>query len=157
LLYSIPTITVYSLTPRYLVRIPPGWTPERGRTELNATPIVYMHGLGYGLLQNHLLIKHLVHSLSTHPLLVPLASHTAQEVFNPRHLKPWTRPELVATLKAACKTFGFWSPEDGGGVSMLSHSNGSVHHGWVVKDCPEMILRNTFVDPVVFCLWEGGE
>lgn len=30
----------------YFVRIPPGWTPERGRNERNAMPIVYMHGLG---------------------------------------------------------------------------------------------------------------
>lgn len=120
-------------------------------------PVVYMHGLGFGLLQNHFLLKHLVASLPTHPLLVPLAHHTAQEVFHWRYLKPWTRPELVSTLKAACKRFGFYDPDIGGGVSMLSHSNGSVHHGWAVKDCPELIKRSTFVDPVVFCLWEGGE
>ena len=27
----------------------------------------------------------------------------------------------------------------------------------VLKDCPELTRRNTFVDPVVFCLWEGGQ
>lgn len=25
----------------------------------------------------------------------------------------------------------------------------------VSKDIPEMALRNTFVDPIVFCIWEG--
>jgi hypothetical protein len=25
----------------------------------------------------------------------------------------------------------------------------------VLKDCPSLARRNTFVDPVVFCLWEG--
>lgn len=25
----------------------------------------------------------------------------------------------------------------------------------VLKDCPGMTRRNTFIDPVVFCLWEG--
>lgn len=43
------------------------------------------------------------------------------------------------------------------GIAVLSHSNGSIAHGWLIKDCPEMILRNVLVDPVVFCLWEGGE
>lgn len=38
----------------------------------------------------------------------------------------------------------------------MSHSNGSVHHGWVLKDAPELVRRSTFVDPVVFSLWEGG-
>jgi hypothetical protein len=60
----------------YLIRIPKGWTPDKGRTHPNAMPIVYLHGLGFGLIQNHLLIKHLIQSLPTHPLVVPLAYHT---------------------------------------------------------------------------------
>jgi len=70
--------------------------------------------------------------------------------------------------------WGFWEEGDDdtpskGGVSMLSHSNGSVAHGWcrspfnfmaransiVLKDLPSLVKRSTFVDPVVFCLWEG--
>lgn len=143
----------------FVVRVPSGWTPERGRTEPNAMPIVYMHGLGFGLLQNHLLFKHLVQSLPTHPILMPLAHHTAQAIFEPRFLQPWTRPELVQTLVAACKRWGFYDPDapegQRGGVSMLSHSNGSVHHGWVLKDVPQLVRRSCFVDPVVFSLWEG--
>ena len=27
----------------------------------------------------------------------------------------------------------------------------------VLKHCPSMARRSIFVDPVVFCLWEGGE
>jgi hypothetical protein len=57
----------------YLIPIPKGWTPDKGRTHPNAMPIVYLHGLGFGLIQNHLLIKHLIQSLPTHPLVVPLA------------------------------------------------------------------------------------
>lgn len=146
----------------YLIRIPPGWTPEKALSERNSMPIVYLHGLGFGLFQNHLLVKHLVHSLPTHPILLPLANHTAQEIFDSRHLKPWTRPELVSMVRTVCQKWGFWTPgQDGrmarGGVSMMSHSNGSVHHGWVLKDAPELVRRSTFVDPVVFSLWEGGE
>lgn len=25
----------------------------------------------------------------------------------------------------------------------------------MLKDCPSLVKRSTFVDPVVFCLWEG--
>ncbi|BEJ15990.1 hypothetical protein CspHIS471_0505950 [Cutaneotrichosporon sp. HIS471] len=144
----------------YLLRIPPGWTSEKGRTERNAVPVVYLHGLGFGLLQNHLLLIHLIQSLPTHPLLVPIAHHTAQAIFDPRYLKPWTRPQLVAMLRGACARWGFFAPGDDGpkgrgGISLLSHSNGSVHHGWVLKDAPEMVRRSCFVDPVVFSLWEG--
>lgn len=143
----------------------------------NAMPIVYFHGLGFGLLQNHLLVKHLIESLPTHPIVVPLAPHTGQAFFHPRHLRPWSRRELVETVKAICTRWRFWEePQAGnggqvrGGVSLLSHSNGSVAHAWrgsisffislqliasVLKDCPSLARRNTFVDPVVLCLWEG--
>ncbi|TXT09144.1 hypothetical protein VHUM_02618 [Vanrija humicola] len=143
-----------------IVRIPPGWTPEKGRNERNAMPIVYLHGLGFGMLQNHLLVDHLVKSLPTHPLLIPLPHYTSQAIFNRRFLRPWTRAEFTKAIKNACERWGFWTEgvdgaPDQGGVSMLSHSNGSVHHGWILKDIPSLTRRNTFVDPVVFCLWEG--
>lgn len=104
----------------------------------------------------------LVYSLPTHPLFMPIEHHTAQNVFHQRHLRPWRRPEFVSAIRAACVRWGFWEPgQDGrkghGGVSMLSHSNGSVHHGWVLKDAPELVRRSCFVDPVVFSLWEGGK
>jgi hypothetical protein len=35
----------------YLIRIPPGWTPEKGMTQANAMPVVYLHGLGFGLVR----------------------------------------------------------------------------------------------------------
>ncbi|WVQ96095.1 hypothetical protein IAU59_003196 [Kwoniella sp. CBS 9459] len=143
----------------YLIRIPKGWTPEKGRTVPNAMPVVYLHGLGFGLLQSHLLIKHLIASLPTHPIVVPLSPHTAQSLFHHRHLRPWTRKELVEGMKNICTQWGFWDEHARGsakgGVSLLSHSNGSVSHGWILKDCPSLAKRSTFVDPVVFCLWEG--
>lgn len=39
----------------YFVRIPPGWTPEKATKERNSIPIVYMHGLGFGLVGRVLL------------------------------------------------------------------------------------------------------
>jgi hypothetical protein len=114
----------------YLIRIPKGWTPDKGRTHPNAMPIVYLHGLGFGLMQNHLLINHLIQSLPTHPVLVPLAHHTAHAFFHERHLRPWTRTELVEAMKEICRKWGFWEePQSGmgqlqsdiGGVSLMSH------------------------------------
>lgn len=144
----------------YLIRIPEGWTPERAAEHPNAVPVIYMHGLGFGLLQSHLLIKHLIASLPTHPICIPISPHTSQSFFHERHLRPWNRHELVEGMQKICIKWGFWHPASGsrkarGGVSMLSHSNGSVGHGWIIKDCPSMIKRSCFVDPVVFCLWEG--
>ncbi|WWD04281.1 hypothetical protein V865_002349 [Kwoniella europaea PYCC6329] len=144
----------------YLIRIPKDWTPEKGKTVPNAMPVVFLHGLGFGLLQSHLLIKHLITSLPTHPILLPLSPHTSQSLFHHRHLRPWGRKEFVGAMKRICTQWEFWdehsrSSSGRGGVSLLSHSNGSVSHGWLLKDCPNLIKRNTFVDPVVFCLWEG--
>jgi hypothetical protein len=34
----------------YLIRIPKGWIPDNGRTHPTARPIVYLHGLGFGLM-----------------------------------------------------------------------------------------------------------
>jgi hypothetical protein len=31
----------------YLVRIPPGWTPSRSKD--TGLPVIYLHGLGFGL------------------------------------------------------------------------------------------------------------
>jgi hypothetical protein len=33
----------------YLIRVPLGWTPEMGRCMCNCIPIVYLHGLDFGL------------------------------------------------------------------------------------------------------------
>lgn len=168
----------------YLVRIPPGWTPSR--TQDTSLPVVYLHGLGFGLVSDsacvaddqitsYALIKSLIKALPDQPLLIPLQPHTSQSIFHPRHLKPWTRGEFVESIARTCAEFGFWlPPRDGaeaqGGCSILSHSNGSVPHCWsmleftirrlmmlmiVLKDIPSLASRNTLVDPIVFCIWEG--
>jgi hypothetical protein len=168
----------------YLVRIPPGWNSSRSKD--TGLPVIYLHGLGFGLVSfipcpadnkvtSYALIKPLIMSLPDQPLLIPLQPHTSQSIFHPRHLKPWTRGELVDSISRTCTKFGFWTPatndaEAQGGCSILSHSNGSVPHSWsmlllskqrlivlmlVLKDIPSLALRNTFVDPIVFCIWEG--
>ncbi|GHJ88728.1 hypothetical protein NliqN6_5130 [Naganishia liquefaciens] len=159
----------------YLLRIPPEWTPEKQDSE-GWDPIVYIHGLGFGLvsLQNIHVLQSLVHRLPHNPLIVPIQPHISMHIFHPRHLKPPSRGETTAAIRAICARWGFWPAErlsreslaghnargsnvdsPRRGIVVFSHSNGSIAHGWLIKDCPEMILRSALVDPVVFCLWEG--
>lgn len=136
----------------YLIRIPPGWTPEKGRSDPKAMPVLYLYGLGFGLLQNTLLIQNLLKKLPTHPLVVPIPHHTSMSFFNERHLRPWSRTEFIRCIKAISERWGFWEePQEGqggagagtwGGLSVLSHSNGSVAHGWSeLSSHPLIVVR----------------
>jgi len=169
----------------YLVRIPPGWTPSRTQDTGLPVIYLHGLGFGLvshsacvadRQVTSYALIKSLIKSLPDQPLLIPLQPHTSQSIFHPRHLRPWTRAEFVESISRTCVKFGFWKPstngaEVQGGCSVLSHSNGSVPHCWsmlisairrlvmmlmiVLKDIPSLASRNTFVDPIVFCIWEG--
>lgn len=126
-----------------------------------------MHSFTFCQIQNIHVVQTLVQRLPDVPIIVPIQPHISMHVFHPRHLKPPSRNETVTDIRAICKRWNFWSEDaavrdEGGkparrGIAILSHSNGSIAHGWLIKDCAEMILRNALVDPVVFCLWEGGE
>ena len=41
--------------------------------------------------------------------------------------------------------------------SLMVRDSGSFLHSWILKAYPEMVTRSCFVDPVVFCSWEGGK
>lgn len=131
-----------SLTPhlRYLIRIPAAWNAEK-----DPRPIVFVHGLGVGLLQYNVIITHLVEKFPTRPLLVLLQPHISQNIFHSRYLKPMSRHEATHRLANLLLRLG-WAdldPEfndnkttdieekevettltEGGkkGVTMLSHS-----------------------------------
>ena len=87
-------------------------------------------------LQNHLLIKHIIESLPSHPIVVPLAPYISHGILHSRFLRPWTRMDLVDWMRNMCRKWEFWEDtqercgETNGGISLLSHSNGSVAHGW---------------------------
>lgn len=36
-------------------------------------------------------------------------------------------------------------------MTVLSHSNGTIVHGWLLKQAPDLVVRSCFVDPVCFC------
>ncbi|KAF8517787.1 hypothetical protein JB92DRAFT_2904540 [Gautieria morchelliformis] len=129
----------------YLVRLPQHTGPPTSR------PLVFIHGLGLGLLQYNLPLQDFLRSLPSRPILIPLQPHISQNIFHPRFLNPLPREESVRCLTEIIGKMG-WGDQ---GVDMLSHSNGSIFHAWMLKSCPEIIRRSCFVDPVTFCSWEG--
>jgi len=147
----------------YLVRVPRTWNPATGER-----PIVFWHGLGLGPVQYNLQFIDLMSSCPDRPLLVPLQPHISQDIFHPRFLTPMGRHETVKCMVGLIEELG-WVPErntEGDkqpsqfapgkkGVTMVSHSNGSYPHAWMLKAHPEMVASSCFVDPVTFCSWEG--
>ncbi|KAH7921825.1 hypothetical protein BV22DRAFT_1197913 [Leucogyrophana mollusca] len=154
----------------YCVRIPKEWNAASG-----PRPVLFLHGLGLGLTQYKIFLTHLLHALPDRPVLVPLQPHISQEFFHPRFLKPMNRHETTSCLVGLMRQLG-WVPEKDNystdaeseveegssqkpsamtGVVVLSHSNGSYVHAWLLKAHPEMAVRSCFVDPVTFCSWEG--
>jgi len=154
----------------YLIRIPPTWDSATGRR-----PIIFVYGLGMGLLQYQLLLYNLLHTFSDRPLLIHLQPHVSQNIFHPRYLAPMARHETADKLADLLVKLGWVDdpceceekePADpipelkrelkrGKGVTMFSHSNGSYAHAWMLKGHSQMISRSLFVDPVTFCSWEG--
>jgi len=146
----------------YLVRVPPTWDVCK-----DPTPIVFVYGLGIGLLQYSTIIYSFLTRVPDRPLFVLLQPHVSQQIFHPRFLVPKSRKETVITVRQLLIDFG-WVPNPvharkgetksskPRGVTMTSHSHGSFTHAWLLKDAPELVARSLFIDPVTFCSWEGG-
>ncbi|RDB16848.1 hypothetical protein Hypma_002467 [Hypsizygus marmoreus] len=160
----------------YLIRRPRRWDPAGG-----PRPIVFLHGLGLGLLQYNSIIMHLLQSFTDRPLLILLQPEVSQDIFHPGYLRPMGRhhtADRLARLMNELKWVEYDVGDDkegetsldseeeraivqalfgkrGRGVTMMSHSNGSYLHAWMLKGYPKMVGRSCFIDPVAFCAWEG--
>lgn len=144
----------------YILRVPHGWSIQKG-----PRPVIFLHGLGLGLTQYKMFLSHLFRAVRDRPVLVPLQPHVSQELFHPNYLKPMSRHQSADLLADLLEDLG-WArrrnddsdsslSEEPKGVTVLSHSNGSFIHAWLLKAYPEMVSRSCFVDPVTFCSWEG--
>jgi hypothetical protein len=122
---------------RYLIRIPQGWSPSSEKR-----PIVFMHGLGLGLVQYVIFLFHLLDAFQDRPLLVPIPPYISQNVFHPRYLRPMPSWELTVTLSGLLSDLDWVHDETRGaeeheievllapqkaqalgrGVTMVSHS-----------------------------------
>ncbi|OSX60266.1 hypothetical protein POSPLADRAFT_1182745 [Postia placenta MAD-698-R-SB12] len=152
----------------YVLRIPPGWNHITG-----PRPLVFMHGLGLGITQYQRFLTTLLRTAPNHPILVPLQPHVSQQIFHPRYLRPLGRRDMAGTLAGLLDKLGWakWEDKEESdrerekgegdrdqvpmGVTMISHSNGSFVHAWMLKAYPSMVTRSCFIDPVTFCGWEG--
>ncbi|TBU32806.1 hypothetical protein BD311DRAFT_686062 [Dichomitus squalens] len=153
----------------YVLRIPPTWDARTG-----PRPLVFLHGLGLGLTQYRRFIEQLLVAVPDRPVLVPLLPHVSQEILHPRYLRPMGRHEMVEHLAGLIVELGWADNKEPTsevsdceekikatddratkGVTLLSHSNGSFGHAWLLKAHPGMITRSCFIDPVTFCSWEG--
>ncbi|EJD01104.1 uncharacterized protein FOMMEDRAFT_125748 [Fomitiporia mediterranea MF3/22] len=136
----------------YLLRVPSGYTRATG-----PDPIVFLHGLGLGIWQYQRVLRHILEELPDTPIMIPIQPPISQNIFHPRFLRPMLRHEKVACLAGAIDRLGWAGPSvhEKYGVTMLSHSNGSYAHAWMLKAFPQIIKRSCFVDPVTFCSWEG--
>ncbi|KAI4525653.1 hypothetical protein K525DRAFT_234222 [Schizophyllum commune Loenen D] len=154
----------------YMLRIPPTWDSETG-----PRPLIFVHGLGLGLLQYSMQLNYLLRRFSDRPVLFLLQPSISQDIFHPRFLSPPSRRETSKRLAKLIESLGWASLQEEfvgsddeiavaralakqkrpSGVTMLSHSNGSYTHAWMLKDYPNIVTRSCFVDPVTFCSWEG--
>ncbi|GAA5941895.1 hypothetical protein JCM3775_004795 [Rhodotorula graminis] len=138
---------------RYLVKIPEGWSPREDAPE-DEKPLVFIHGLGMGLAQYTTLVSVLSKSraVRNRPILVLLQPHISMSIFSPGYLDPVEQEDCAAGLDRVLRKHGF--DERAGGCTVLSHSNGSIVHGWLLKQHPNLVARSCFVDPVAFQLYE---
>lgn len=150
----------------YFVRIPESWDAVHGRR-----PLVFLHGLGLGMMQYKIFLSDLLRNHSDRPLLFPLQPHISQNIFHVRFLTPMPRQEMTACLVGLLRELGWVPPADepddthesykntkssmSRGVVVLSHSYGSFVHTWLLKAYPHIAVRSCFVDPVAICCWEG--
>ncbi|KAF9567350.1 hypothetical protein CPC08DRAFT_627082, partial [Agrocybe pediades] len=154
----------------YLLRIPPQWNSAS-----TPRPVVFIHGLGLGLLQYHTVVTHLLKTFPDRPILIPLQPQISQNFFHPDFLEPPTRHQMADRIAALLQRLGWVSLDaeenpdseeekevassligaSQKGVTVVSHSNGTYIHAWILKGYPDIVSRSCFVDPVTFCSWEG--
>ncbi|KAK9897587.1 hypothetical protein P389DRAFT_58697 [Cystobasidium minutum MCA 4210] len=131
----------------YLIRMPELWKPGSEETR----PVLFLHGLGMGLAQYASLVSYFEQhpTLKNRPVILLIQPHLSMGLFYPDHLRPPNKESTVQGLRALVAR---WKMEEG--LTVVSHSNGTIVHGWLLKDCPELVKASCFVDPVTFCLWE---
>jgi hypothetical protein len=136
-----------------LLRVPAKWDATT-----SPRPIVFLHGLGLGLLQYHVFLSHLLETFTDRPILVPLQPQVSQDIFHPLFLKPPDRREMTDRLAGLIEELGWATSlsnskstkemdskekdvkssqikDTGKGITMLSHSKyTSFIHRWTIPD-----------------------
>lgn len=82
--------------------MPHDWDPAT-----SPRPIVFLHGLGLGLLQYHRLIATLMSDYPNRPVLVPLQPQISQDFFHPDFLNPPSRHQMADSLANLLRDLGW--------------------------------------------------
>ena len=85
-----------------MLRIPAEWDATS-----SPRPIVFLHGLGLGLLQYHVFLSHLLETFTDRPILVPLQPQVSQDIFHPLFLKPLDRYQMADRLAGLIEELGW--------------------------------------------------
>jgi hypothetical protein len=85
-----------------LLRVPAKWDATT-----SPRPIVFLHGLGFGLLQYHLFLSQLLETFTDRPILIPLQPHVSQDIFHPLFLKPLDRHQMADRLAGLVEELGW--------------------------------------------------
>lgn len=115
---------------RYILRNPQSWSPKTG-----PRPIVFLHGLGLGLMLYGFFLSRLMEAVPDHPVLILLHPDVSQEIFHPRFLAPMGRHETAEALGSLLQELGWVDRREKGcgdltenisliptGVTIISHS-----------------------------------
>ncbi|PKI83050.1 hypothetical protein MVES_002982 [Malassezia vespertilionis] len=148
--YGLERHTIGSVD--YLIYIPPGWRVQDAASGAAPLPLVFLHGLGIGIAEYFFLVRAMFdarHEIPARPVLIPLQPWTSADIFSARFLEPWNADECASLVLGMFERYGFQKC----GVTVLSHSMGTILHAWLLKRYPTLLKRSTFVDPVCFQLW----
>ncbi len=121
---------------------------KRKQDEKPSQPIVFLHGLGIGLGQYTSMLSYL--SKHKDGVVILLQPHISTNIFSKYFLEPPSKDEQALATISVLRKHKFDS------VTTLSHSNGTMVLGWLLRTAPSMFTRNILVDPVSFCMWEGS-
>ncbi|CAO1638446.1 unnamed protein product [Sympodiomycopsis kandeliae] len=111
-------------------------------------PILFLHGLGIGLGQYAPFLRRL--SNHTHGVMILLQPNISADISHPRYLDPPSKEDVIEAVKFCTRKYHFTN------TTILSHSNGTMIHGWLLREAPRIGRRHVLVDPVCFRLWEGA-
>lgn len=111
-------------------------------------PILFLHGLGIGIGQYQRFLQRLARHRDG--VVIMIQPHISAGIYSPDFLEPPGKDEQAQATIEVLKRHNMER------VTVLSHSNGTMVAGWLLRAAPEMCARNILVDPVSFCLWQGS-
>lgn len=134
----------------YLYYNPPSWSLSEADAGKQSLPLVFLHGLGVGLIEYTWPLLKILGPPSkpyNRPFIAPMQPWIAHDIFSSEFLTPWDAIEAAETIRAIVRRHNLTR------INVLSHSKGTVTHAWLIKRLGDAVVRSCFVDPVCFELW----